>query len=643
MRLRGVAPYVSLAAVACSVVAAMPATARADVFCVRGPGQGACASIAQTHTTLADALTAANATQGRDRVEIGSGTLTLPSTVFDTVGVDIVGAGLDQTTLTSGDADGPILTVQPTSSVSDLTLRLAAGIESDGLVLWGAGTRVGISAEPGRTEGTGVWIMPDATLRHGSVSLDTGLPGLRAIGLSATPGSFATLDDANIVAGTGIESFGAGWGRVRRAHVVAGEGIAARCGRLYLHTALIEVAHDGGRALTVSPASVPCSDATLEAHHVTATPRAGLADTTGLDVAGGVDHPSSALIASTSIWGFGTDVRSVGDGGSAEAKLSYSNVGTRESGPGGTIVNGQGMISWEPMFSGPDDFRPAIGSPLIDAGPFFTDARDAFESGVDLRGFSFWHDGDGNGIVREDIGAYERRGLSIWVQASAESVDAGGEVTFRAFVTPDEDAFPNPVTWLFTDGSRATGETVTKTLRRAGRYEARAEVTDSSGRSSSRAVIVTVREPRVDETRPRLRSVSLSQRRFAATPQRPRSGAMRHAARKARTPVGTRFRFALSERALVTIELERVRIGVRVRGRCLAKPPVGRRGPHCTKQQPVGDLRRRLGAGRRSVPFSGWVGKRKLPPGRYQASLSATDAAGNLSDEHRLRFRVVER
>jgi hypothetical protein len=41
--------------------------------------------------------------------------------------------------------------------------------------------------------------------------------------------------------------------------------------------------------------------------------------------------------------------------------------------------------------------------------------------------------------------------------------------------------------------------------------------------------------------------------------------------------------------------------------------------------------------------FSGKIGRRRLKPGRYRATLVATDAARNASKPKRLRFRVVRR
>jgi hypothetical protein len=46
-------------------------------------------------------------------------------------------------------------------------------------------------------------------------------------------------------------------------------------------------------------------------------------------------------------------------------------------------------------------------------------------------------------------------------------------------------------------------------------------------------------------------------------------------------------------------------------------------------------------AGANRKKFSGRIGKRALRPGRYRATLVATDAAGNHSRPKRLAFRIV--
>jgi hypothetical protein len=104
---------------------------------------------------------------------------------------------------------------------------------------------------------------------------------------------------------------------------------------------------------------------------------------------------------------------------------------------------------------------------------------------------------------------------------------------------------------------------------------------------------------------------------------------------------GTAFRFTLSKAGVVTIRIARARLGRRVGRRCLAATRARRHRPSCTRLIGAGNLTRRLAAGRRSVPFSGRIGRRPLAPGRYRATLTARDAAGDVSRSQTLSFTIV--
>jgi hypothetical protein len=92
----------------------------------------------------------------------------------------------------------------------------------------------------------------------------------------------------------------------------------------------------------------------------------------------------------------------------------------------------------------------------------------------------------------------------------------------------------------------------------------------------------------------------------------------------------------------VTIRLERALPGRRSRGKCLKPTARLRRARRCTRYVSAGTLSRRgLKAGRRSVAFSGRVGRRALAAGRYRATLRAKDATGHVSRSRSLTFTVV--
>jgi photosystem II stability/assembly factor-like uncharacterized protein len=120
--------------------------------------------------------------------------------------------------------------------------------------------------------------------------------------------------------------------------------------------------------------------------------------------------------------------------------------------------------------------------------------------------------------------------------------------------------------------------------------------------------------PGKDRTRPVIKG-------FAVTPKSFRRGR------------GTTFRFRVSEPVRVRIALTLVTVGYKKGKRCVAeRPRVPRKPVYCQREVAAGVLRRKgLKAGRAKVPFTGRIGKRRLPVGSYRALLTAVDEAGNRS------------
>jgi hypothetical protein len=138
-----------------------------------------------------------------------------------------------------------------------------------------------------------------------------------------------------------------------------------------------------------------------------------------------------------------------------------------------------------------------------------------------------------------------------------------------------------------------------------------------------------------DTTPPAISRLRMLRKRFAV--------AKKHTALSARRAKrGSAFLFTLSENARTSIAIARARPGRRSGKRCV-KPRKGLKR-RCTRYTVVATLTRtrtKLGANR--VAFSGRIGKRKLKPGRYRATVGAVDAAGNRAKAKRVAFRVVRR
>jgi uncharacterized delta-60 repeat protein len=141
--------------------------------------------------------------------------------------------------------------------------------------------------------------------------------------------------------------------------------------------------------------------------------------------------------------------------------------------------------------------------------------------------------------------------------------------------------------------------------------------------------------PAPDITPPTL-TASLTHRRFRAGKGRSAFGARK----KKRAPIGTTFRYTISEAARVTIRIERALRGVK-RGKRCVKPKRGVRGKRCTRYVRVGQLVRESPKGKSRVKFNGRIKRKALKRGPYRAVLRAVDAAGNKSPVRRLKFKVV--
>lgn len=81
--------------------------------------------------------------------------------------------------------------------------------------------------------------------------------------------------------------------------------------------------------------------------------------------------------------------------------------------------------------------------------------------------------------------------------------------------------------------------------------------------------------------------------------------------------------------------------GRKVGKSCRAPSHSNRGKPHCTRYVKVGTLTRGALQGPNSVKFTGRIGRRALKPGAYRASVTAKDAAGNVSKASSAGFTIV--
>ncbi len=139
-----------------------------------------------------------------------------------------------------------------------------------------------------------------------------------------------------------------------------------------------------------------------------------------------------------------------------------------------------------------------------------------------------------------------------------------------------------------------------------------------------------------DTTAPVVSGLSMTHRRFAD-----RAGATHARGRRGRVVRGTAFAFTVSEAARVTIAIVAETSGRRSHGRCVRATRRLAHARRCTRLVAAGTVVHAVGKGHASVAFSGRIGKRTLAAGRYRATLTAVDAAGNRSAPHSVTFAVV--
>ena len=115
-------------------------------------------------------------------------------------------------------------------------------------------------------------------------------------------------------------------------------------------------------------------------------------------------------------------------------------------------------------------------------------------------------------------------------------------------------------------------------------------------------------------------------------------------AKKKSGKTGTTIAHTLSEDATVELTIERGLDSRRVGNKCrkAARRP-RRKRKRCIRYVAVGTLTRSAKQGANSIAFSGRIGSRRLHGGRYRATITATDAAGNISEYERDDFRVLRK
>jgi trimeric autotransporter adhesin len=101
----------------------------------------------------------------------------------------------------------------------------------------------------------------------------------------------------------------------------------------------------------------------------------------------------------------------------------------------------------------------------------------------------------------------------------------------------------------------------------------------------------------------------------------------------------TKFSFTVNEQVTVALVFGYAASGRRQHKKCVAETAGNRRDPKCTRT--AGTLSVSVGAGKHKITFTGRVGHKKLAPGSYRVTITATNAARGKSRSKSLSFTLT--
>ena len=420
----------ALVIVAVGLACVLPSVASATDYCV---GVNTSCAPANHRDKLEEALAAASMTPVADRILLGAEKYTAPSTAGFTYSspaspVEIVGAGVGKSILTAtGGADG-ILEISGAngSSVSDMTFsgppNESFGFE--GLSTNGVARHVEVIEDSAQisTYRIGVYLGDGGTLEDSSVKLD---PSKGTVGVFIGDGHVLR---SSLTALTGAKSNN---GTIERSRLFAGElGVEAYDGVTSVSSTRIDVAEgDGLHAEAYSgipTSSVTADGVTLVSHSpgvaaavASTKPDAGFGAAVNLknSVLRGFSQglqaeATGAGKASVTIAYSDYDPSGNSTSGGANAKIEAANVSN---------VGDAGFVN-----AAAGDYHLRAGSRLIDAGAPGT------AQGLDLDGHPLVTDGNGDGVARRDIGAFEASAVPPVSQPSPADAQPPLITGFRA-------------------------------------------------------------------------------------------------------------------------------------------------------------------------------------------------------------------
>jgi hypothetical protein len=367
------------------------APAGASTYCVNTPS---CVVAGGTDkgndaTALASALSTAQATAGKDRVEVGAGSYARAGGFTYTGGagneLDLVGAGHAQSTVTSTTSGTTLDVNAPASTVTGFGLGIAPSAGATGFSLWGAQSvakDIAVNGQAGTVSATGASASGGATLSDSTV---TGTGNQLLYGAVGD----GTLRDSTITASD--FTYGVyGLTDIHRVAIAAGTGIMESGGPPSKIDQVVIRVPAGGQG--IASGSTAFGDTVTTADHVTIV---GVGDpgsqgaVAGATAGGPTAHNAKLILRSAIVRGVGHALARHADHGAADIEVDHSDFDPAttltdvQAGGSGAVSDKGGNVNVDPMFQSATDFHLLVGSPVIDGG---AQTVQSGESATDLGG-----------------------------------------------------------------------------------------------------------------------------------------------------------------------------------------------------------------------------------------------------------------